>query len=765
MEALLGSVFEFLFKYRPVVFERGQLVFTTGWAVYAALALGLLVAAPAIVSTLRLRAGTQPHERMIVAALRGTAVLLLGICLLRPALLVKAAEPQRNVLAVLVDDSRSMRIADVDGRARADYVRRAFGGPDSALLKALGERFVVRTFRFSSDADRVGNLGALAFDGARSRVEDALRRVRQELTGVPLAGIVLVTDGADNADSALAGGAMLAGGPTVPVFAIGVGSERFARDVEVVRLDAPRTALEGGTLAVDVTIAQSGLAGQTAQLVVEDEGRIIASQQITLAGEGGTHPVRVLVPVATAGIRRLTARVVSRPDEQLVENNARELLVRVRDGRERILYIEGEPRFELKFVRRAVADDAQLEVVALQRTADNKFLRLGVRDSAELLTGFPTTREELFSYRAVVLGSIEASYFTAEQLRMLADFVGERGGGLLALGGRRSFREGGYAGTPLAEVMPLELGDAAGALADDDYLVELTVSPTSAGQEHAVTQVADARDASLARWRTLPPLTTVNRARALKPGATALLIGRGEAGEVPVLAYQRYGRGIAAALAVQDSWLWQMHAEVPLEDRTHERFWQQLLRWLVSAVPDRATVATSLERPGAGEPLTLRASVRDSAWRGMNDAVVLAHVTAPSGAVRDVPLSWTGEEDGDFRAVFTPEEDGVHQVRTEVTRGGEQLDAAAAFARTGDGAEEYFEAGLRAGFLRRLAEETGGRYYTPATASALPRDVVYTESGATVLERKELWDMPIVLLLLVGLLGGEWAYRRSRGWV
>ena len=85
--------------------------------------------------------------------------------------------------------------------------------------------------------------------------------------------------------------------------------------------------------------------------------------------------------------------------------------------------------------------------------------------------------------------------------------------------------------------------------------------------------------------------------------------------------------------------------------------------------------------------------------------------------------------------------------------------------RSSDGAEEYFDAGLRASFLRRLSGETGGRYYTPATASALPRDVVYTRSGNTVVERKELWDMPVVLLVLVALLGAEWGYRRARGLV
>ena len=153
------------------------------------------------------------------------------------------------------------------------------------------------------------------------------------------------------------------------------------------------------------------------------------------------------------------------PGELLAENNARDVLVDVRDRREKILYFEGEPRFEMKFLRRAVTDDKQLQLVVLQRTADNKYLRLEVDDPDELVGGFPKTRDELFQYRGLVLGSIEAAAFTGDQLAMLAEFVDKRGGGLLMLGGPRSFSEGGYAGTARRRGAAGHAGahDAAGA--------------------------------------------------------------------------------------------------------------------------------------------------------------------------------------------------------------------------------------------------------------------------------------------------------------
>ena len=172
----------------------------------------------------------------------------------------------------------------------------------------------------------------------------------------------------------------------------------------------------------------------------------------------------------------------------------------------------------------------------------------------ELAGGFPKTRDELFAYRGIILGSIEAGAFTGDQLRMIGEFVERRGGGLLMLGGARSFSEGGYAGTPVADALPVVVERVARSL-DDLPVARLKIRPTKAGEGYAVTQIANTDAGSLARWNELPVLTSVNPLRTLKPGATLLLSGTDEKRATrPVLAFQRYGRGKALALAVQDSW-------------------------------------------------------------------------------------------------------------------------------------------------------------------------------------------------------------------
>jgi uncharacterized membrane protein len=451
----------------------------------------------------------------------------------------------------------------------------------------------------------------------------------------------------------------------------------------------------------------------------------------------------------------------------VTQNNVRESLVNVRDAREQILYFEGEPRWEMKFLRRAVADDKNLEVVTLQRTADNKFMRLfgdDPEDPDELEGGFPKTREELFRYRALILGSVEAGIFSGDQLQMISEFVEKRGGGLLMLGGPRSFGEGGYGGTPVADALPLEI-DPKTRASEPGALSRLKITPTRAGQAHAVAQIGDSEEASLKRWSELPLVTTTNAPLPPKPGATVLLNGTDERGRtMPVLVSQRYGRGKSVAQTLQETWQWQMHASIPLEDMTHEHYWRQLLRWLVDGVPDAVDVKTTRDRVEPGEAVTIEAAVVDKRFVELNDATVVATVAQPNGKTMTVPMQWTGEHDGQYRGTFVSTDAGAYEVNVDATRaGGQAVGAGVTYVRAAPSEAEFFDPTMHSAPLRRIAEETSGRFYTPATAQGLAEDIRYAGRGVTSIEERELWNMPIILVALMGLVCAEWGYRRAVG--
>jgi hypothetical protein len=764
------SAFRFLFKYEPLVFEQGQFVLGATRSLWLIALLAVAVGVYVAWTYWQVRA-LEGRPRLILLATRIALLLIVAFTVLRPMLLLRVAVPQQNFVGVLIDDSRSMQVADEGAGTRADYVRREVGVADAPLLAALGERFVPRVFRFSSSAERLQTPGDLTFQGTGTRLGDAIERAREELSGLPVAGLVVISDGADNAETTLDQPVASLRAAGVPVFAVGVGKEQLSRDVQITRVETPRRVLEGASLVVDVVVTQTGYAGVTVPLTVEEDGRVVNVQDVTLPADGESQTVKVRFKAGDAGLRTFSFSVPEQASEEVARNNRREALIEVRDTRERLLLAEGEPRPEAKFIRQATDSDDHLNVVLLLRTAmatpnaPDKFWRGGVASPEELQFGFPTTREELFQYRGLILGSFEAAAFSPEQQRMIEDFVAVRGGGLIVLGGARALGEGGWAGTPLSNALPITIG----GVARDAIMppLELSVHPTRAGQTHPAVQIADTQEAADAKWKTLPTLFAVNAApvAALKPGASLLLSGTDRSGrEQVVLAWQRYGRGKSLVLPVQDSWLWRMHASMAVEDTTHQFFWQRLTRWLVDGVPEPVMVTVAPDRVQPGEPVTLTAEMFDREYRGINDARVLAHVTAPSGRVEDVPMEWTVEQDGEYRALYTPTEDGIYRVAVDgVRRSGEATGRGTGSLRVGASDAEYFDAAMRSSLLQRLSEDTGGRFFRSADTASLPDAISYSGRGVTVVEERDLWDMPIVLLTVLGLMAAEWMTRRKWG--
>jgi len=218
-----------------------------------------------------------------------------------------------------------------------------------------------------------------------------------------------------------------------------------------------------------------------------------------------------------------------------------------------------------------------------------------------------------------------------------------------------------------------------------------------------------------------------------------------------------------------------MHADIPVEDQTHEMFWRRLLRWVVDGAPDRLEVAVDHERVERGDAVQVTARLRDERFIGVNGATLRAAIAGPDGKTTELPLAFAVDRDGEYRATFTAAQDGLYDIAVTAKMGTGTISAsrreivpvpnfrARAFVRVAPDDREYFDAAMRPAFLRRVAEDTGGRFYTPATASTLPEDITYLGRGVTVVQEKDLWDMPAVLVLLLGLAGGEWLLRRRWG--
>jgi hypothetical protein len=225
-----------------------------------------------------------------------------------------------------------------------------------------------------------------------------------------------------------------------------------------------------------------------------------------------------------------------------------------------------------------------------------------------------------------------------------------------------------------------------------------------------------------------------------------------------VLVTENYGRGRTAVFATGGSWRWQMLQDV--KDRSHEMFWQQLLRWLVSDAPGEVSLATPRPVLADETRVPLRVEARDKSFAPVLDSRVDVRISGPDGAATSVELSPSPQEPGVYAGEWRAEKPGAYLAETVVVRGGQELGRDVIAFRREDGVAENFRTGQNRELLEKLSEQTGGKYYRPEDLPRLVREISYSEAGLTVRETRDLWNMPVVFLLLIALRAAEWILRR-----
>jgi uncharacterized membrane protein len=665
--------------------------------------------------------------------------------------------PQQNVVAVLVDDSRSMAIADSSGTREAS----AKSVLNSGLLKSLGERFQVRLYKFGKEPSRIPNTDALTGTAPASRIGDTLERVLAESSSLPLGAIVMLSDGADNSGGIDLATIAAIRRQRIPVHTIGFGKEHPERDVEVTDAVVSARALPKSRLTALVTLQSYGLSGSKSKITIRESGKVLASQDVTLKGDGEPQTEPVAFNIGDAGPKTLEIAVLPVSGEENTQNNSVTRVVDVENRKPRILYFEGEPRWEYKFIRRAVEDypDLGIELASMVRTTENKFLRqfpptMGQHD---LEDGFPAKAEELFPFQAVIIGSVEANYFTATQQQLIRDYVDRRGGGLLFMAGRYTLSEGGYPSSPLADLVPTRLPVGKGTF----HRVFTSVELTPQGAQSVICRLEDDPAKNLARWKTIPQVADYQEVGEAKPGATTLLVSR-PAGKPPqpLLVTENYGRGHTALLATQGTWRWKMWLDHA--DKTHATFWQQLMRYLVTDTPGQVVSTTPRQVLSDDTRVPVRVEVRDKEFKPVTNAKVQARFNGPDGT-STLELTPQPLEEGVYTGEWTAEKPGSYVAEIIAGREQEELGHDMLTFRREDGVAENFHTSQNRELLEKLSEQTGGRYYKPSEASKLSSEISYSEAGITTRETRDLWDMPAIFLLVLSLRASEWLLRRRWG--
>lgn len=746
-------MFEWLFKYPPAAYAHGKLVLMgpqpLWWLGVALAAAALLFGGPL---RRRMNARGEPLRRAALWLLQCAFAAVVLLLVWQPALSVSTLKPRQNVVAVLIDDSRSMRLRDPDG-VRIEQARQVLARD---LLGALTERFQVRLYRFGDGLTRIAAPEQVTGAEPATHIAEALRALASETAQLPLGAVVLLSDGADTRGGVDRETIAQLRSRRLPVHTVGFGRERFARDVEIAGVELAARTLPGARVSATLRLRQDGYNRSRVRLSVQENGKTLAWREVALAG--GEQTETLTFAVGAAGPHRFEFIVDGLPQEENPHNNRTVRLVQVEDRKPRVLYMEGEPRWEFKFIRRALEEDAAVQLTTLLRTTENKLYRQGILEPKELEQGFPASAEELFAFSGLILGSVEASYFTAAQQELIREFADRRGGGVLWLGGRRALSEGGWNRPPLADLLPVSLPDRQGTFHRDRVQAVLT----PAGRESLICRLEDPPERNLERWRRLPALADYQEVGEAKPGAVVLAELESPQGRrLPLLVTQNYGHGRTALFATGGSWRWQMLQ--PLSDLTHEMFWRQLVRWLVAGAPGPVSAGTPSPVLEDEDRVLLRAEVRDKAFRPVSDAQVQARILGPESVDALIELRLRPDEPGVYEAEWKATRAGGYSAEVVARRGEETLGRDTVLFRREDGVAEHFRAVQNRELLETLARETGGRYYRPAEAAKLAQEISYSEAGITVREMRELWDAPFVFLLILGLRSAEWLLRRKWG--
>lgn len=781
-------------------------------------------------------AGTRSKVPWLAGVLKLLAVALLAVCLLQPMRSGTRPKPQANLFAIVVDNSESMSLrAAPQSPTRGERIRERLS-PEAPWRVRLAQDFDVRTYAFDARLENADALQALAMNGWASSIAGSLQQLATRLQGRPVAGVLLFSDGnLTDMDAAETDWSQLG----FSVYPVLPAEREQIRDLRIADVSVTQSDFETAPVTVRVAVSADGLAGDEIVVQLSDvqTGAIVqeqtVKQQKTPSGDDEYPAVTFRFRPIRSGVRFYQAAVFRAADrdswnsdsatsEVTFKNNVRLVSVDAARGPYRVLYLGGRPNWEFKYLRRALEEDAETELVGLLRIADKEakfsfrdrdvssanplfaglddndeetaqrydeavLIRLGVRDADELVRGFPRTAEELFAYHAVILDDIEPEFFSQDQLLLLRRFVAARGGGLLFLGGKEAFAGQRFSQSPLGELSPLYAPRGsrdvapAGSPTTQGYRLELTRE----GLLQPWVRLRENEQAEANRLATMPTFQTLSPVGAVKPGASLLgVVKQADGSSAPAIVAQRFGKGRTAAIPLGDLWRWSMRREArpgrggsrTLNLRSSEptisdaevhddpaQAWRQITRWLVNEAPRRVECRV-LSSDDPNQPARLITTVSDEAFEPLENAVVELEITPPTGESYTTIAAADFETPGQYTTSHWARDPGGYHVIARVrAEDGSEIGTAQTGWTADPAAAEFRRLPVNRPWLEELAQASGGELIDDDRLDAFVASLPSRKLPVTQTWVYPIWHRPWVMLLAILCLCGEWGLRRWKG--
>lgn len=792
------------------------------WMLFAFVLLTLVV----LVLVYRRERGTVAR-RTALGALRLTLFLLVLLVLCRPALVLQRNRVEPAHVALVVDRSLSMAThdtydgepalaeavargagladaADIANHSRLELVSAALLKDDGAALRALARHNALQLSAFAAQWESLGYapnaeaVGAIAellahidARGTRTDLALALLQAVERAQGRRVAAIVLASDGQATEPADLRDAIDLVRGRQIPVLALRIGSEQDRVDVEVGLVRAQETVFVHDLLSVEGQLSVSGAAAATlvsVRLVDERSGEVVATREVVLDPAAASTAVELRTKPARAGRIRYRFEALPLPEEHTLDNNADVVDVVVLEDRVRVLYVEGYPRYEYRYLKNALLREKTVELSVLLQEADEQFVQEGTFP----IRRFPESPEELQRFDVVMFGDVDprGGWLSSAQMTMLLDYVGHTGGGFAVIAGERCVPLR-FLGTPLERLLPVRMDPQFFGTFEGTLHRGFGLRMTPEGRRSRLFRgLASDSESSLSTdehaFAALPELYWFARTLGPRPGATVLaahptvnLPGDAAGGDatMPLIVTGRYGAGKLFFQATDETWRWRRHTGELL----HDTYWVQVVRELMRggrlAQDRRWSIRPDRRVYDYGKPVRLTVEIEDAALlaeRQETLGLVVAERSGDLNAARGASETGGGlsarltayrlaPDSHRFEATWVPDHPGTFVVQAEglAPLTGESPPSAAFRVQKPDLESRRPEADHTT--LERIAEQTGGKLVeldqlTEAFHAIRDRSVQIPDDVT-----EPLWDSRLVLILFLAVISTEWVLRKAFG--
>jgi hypothetical protein len=735
--------------------------------------------------------------KLFLASLR-IALVLMAIFMLSEGVL-SVERTGLPVLAILVDDSASARIvdqySDPDAKAKLGRLAGDVKSPEpdptrlavakglllqdqASLIRELQKQHKVRLYEVSSGTkllakvDRpeeveptLETLKGLAAAGSQSRLGDGVRQVLTELRGSPPAALILLSDGQTTDGEPLTRAAELATRKGVPIYAVGLGSPEPARDLELADLLVDDVVFVDDVVRFQAKLISRGFEGQKVAVLLKElppgstdpkTAKLIETAEVVAPADGQPRRVELIHRPRETGERSFIIEIEPRPRELQVQNNRIERSVTVRKEKLKVLLVDSEPRYEFRYLKNFLEREPTIDLGVVLLSSDPEY---GEQDRSALLT-FPASKDDLFAYDVILFGDTDVSFLSQSQMKNMGEFVTEKGGGVLFIAGEL-FDPLSYRGTPLELLLPIELSESRNPSAVGQSVPSFRANLTLEGRASPIFRFGDTDAASLQIWQNLPESYWYFEAPRKKPAALVLAehpTAPGADGKLPLIVYQFIGSGKSMFQAFDDTWRWRFRAG----DKYFGRYWVQTIRFLARSrlIGQRqAEVQTDRRRYQRGQPIQLRVRFPNP---GQAPAVgeVSVQIERKGQGPRRLKLKRAPGSRDVFEGILPQAQEGEYEVRLlppPILHGPTPSTAFQVEAPAG----EFERIQMNEPELIRIAAATGGKFYTPLTASTLMADL--PKPSKVPLDTDPpipLWNTKALLILFLTVITAEWILRK-----